>query len=130
MSEGAKELPVVCFSTLPEAHLLKHPEDALHNLVGNYVPPSTPRQPLALAMEWVAKITTVGLEMVLPGVGGVYLDKYFQTTFLALLGFGVGMTVGILHLLQMSRQPPDPPMAAEELQDKERQDSSGERSGK
>ncbi len=85
---------------------------------------------MALAMEWVTKITTVGLEMVLPGVGGAYLDKYFHTSFLALLGFGLGLSVGIWHLLQMSKQPPEPPLAAEELQDKERQGSSGERTGK
>lgn len=94
------------------------------------MPPSTPRQPMALAMEWVTKITTVGLEMVLPGVGGAYLDKYFHTSFLALLGFGLGLTVGIWHLLQMSKQPPEPPIAAEELQGKERQGSSGERTSK
>ena len=34
---------------------------------------------MALAMEWVAKITTVGLEMVLPGIGGHYLDERLGT---------------------------------------------------
>ena len=42
--------------------------------------------PLALAMEWVAKITTVGLEMVLPAIGGAYLDKRFGTSYWALAG--------------------------------------------
>ena len=112
------------------AHLLKHQEDALQNFVGNHVPPSTPRNPMALAMEWVSKITTVSLEMVLPGVGGHYLDKWLGTNFLALIGFGAGMALGLLHLLQMTRRPPEPPLAAEELLAKERQDPSGERTGK
>lgn len=85
---------------------------------------------MALAMEAVAKITTVGLEMVLPGVGGTYLDKYFQTSFLGLIGFGLGVAVGIWHLLQMSKQPPDPPMGAEELKAKESKGSAGERTSK
>ena len=32
-------------------------------------------------MEWVAKITTVGLEMALPAIGGGYLDKRFGTQY-------------------------------------------------
>jgi uncharacterized protein YqgC (DUF456 family) len=80
---------------------------------------------MAAAMEWVAKITTVVLEMVLPGVAGHYLDTQIGTSYWALIGFGVGMVVGILHLLQMTRRPPDPPMAAEEIQDR-----SGERTRK
>ena len=37
-------------------------------------------------MEWVTKITTVGLEMVLPAVGGAYLDKRLNTKYWALIG--------------------------------------------
>lgn len=85
---------------------------------------------MALAMEWVAKITTVGLEMVLPGVGGHYLDTRLGTGYLAFAGFGLGMVVGILHLVQMARRPPDPPLAAEELLAKERQDPPGEHTAK
>jgi len=40
------------------------------------------------------------------------------------------MVAGFVYLLQITRRPPDPPMAAEELLEKERQDSSGERTGK
>jgi uncharacterized protein YqgC (DUF456 family) len=61
--------------------------------------------PLALAMEWVAKITTVALEMVLPAVGGRYLDKRFGTSFWALAGLALGVVVGIWHLLQMTKPP-------------------------
>lgn len=119
-----EEPPEAAFYSAAGAHLLKHQEDALQNLVGNCVPPSTPRHPMALAMEWVAKITTVGLEMVLPGVGGHYLDTRLGTGYWAPIGFGVGMAVGILHLVQMTRRPPEPPVPAEELQDRSRDGTS------
>ena len=59
--------------------------------------------PYALAMEWVAKITTVALEMFLPAVGGGYLDRRWGTSYWALLGLILGVVVGIWHLLQMTR---------------------------
>lgn len=57
---------------------------------------------MALAMEWVARITTVALVMVLPGLAGVWLDRRLGTGFFALLGFGLGMVVGIWLLLVMT----------------------------
>lgn len=72
-----------------------------------------PRQPvpLAAAMEWVAKITTVALEMFLPAVGGAYLDRRWGTNFWALVGLVLGVTVGMWHLLRMTqpRKPARPP---------------------
>ena len=67
--------------------------------------PPNPQHPLALAFEWVSKITTVALEMVLPGVAGVWLDKQWGTSWIALLGFSVGLVVGMWHLLRMVKQP-------------------------
>jgi hypothetical protein len=61
------------------------------------------RPPLAAAIEWVAKITTVALEMVLPAVGGNYLDQWLGTRYWVLIGVVVGMVVGLWHLLQMTR---------------------------
>jgi hypothetical protein len=65
--------------------------------------------PLALALEWVAKITTVALEMVLPAVGGGYLDQRLGTGYWALVGVVLGMAVGMWHLLQMTRPKGKPP---------------------
>ncbi len=62
------------------------------------------RQPIAVAMGWVSKITTVALEMVLPGIGGQWLDERWGTNFLALLGFALGLTVGLMHLIQMTKR--------------------------
>lgn len=62
-----------------------------------------PVHPLAQAVEWVAKITTVALEMVLPAVGGAYLDRRWGTQYWALVGLVVGVILGIWHLLQLTR---------------------------
>jgi len=59
--------------------------------------------PLALGLEWATKITTVALEMVLPAIGGGYLDKRLGTSYWALIGVVVGMVVGMWHLLVMTR---------------------------
>jgi hypothetical protein len=61
------------------------------------------RSPIAVAIEWVSRITTVALMMVLPGVAGVWLDRKLGTSFLALLGFALGVTAGIWQLIVMSR---------------------------
>ena len=60
------------------------------------------QHPMALAIEWVSKITTIALEMVLPGLLGTWLDKRWGTSFLALAGFALGITVAIWHLLKMT----------------------------
>lgn len=65
-------------------------------------PPPRP-QSFALAIEWVAKITTVALEMVLPTVAGNYLDQRWGTRHWALAGLVMGMAVGFWHLMQMTR---------------------------
>jgi hypothetical protein len=54
-------------------------------------------------MEWVSQITTVVAEMVLPGLAGQWLDQRWGTKFIGLLGFALGLTVGIWHLLAMTR---------------------------
>jgi hypothetical protein len=60
------------------------------------------RSPMATAMAWVSQITTISLEMVLPGVAGVWIDSWLGTKVLcALLGFTLGLTVAILHLTRL-----------------------------
>lgn len=67
-------------------------------------PPRRP-QPIALAIEWVAKITTVALEMVLPAIAGGYLDRRLGSRYWVFVGLAVGMATGMYHLLQMTRKP-------------------------
>jgi len=63
---------------------------------------------MAVALVWVSRITTVGLEMVLPGLAGHWLDQRFGTQFLAIAGFAFGLTAGIWHLIIMTRPPTRP----------------------
>jgi hypothetical protein len=65
----------------------------------------TPKlNPIGVAMGWVAKITTVALEMVIPGALGAWADDRWGTSYLALLGLALGVTVGIWHLVQMTKK--------------------------
>jgi hypothetical protein len=58
---------------------------------------------IAEATNWVSKITTVALEMVLPGLAGLWLDNQLGTRFLALLGFACGVPLGMWHLIAMTK---------------------------
>lgn len=61
--------------------------------------------PIGLAMDWVARITAVGLEMALPAIAGQWLDRRLDTNFLGLAGLVIGVAVGFWHLLLMTRSP-------------------------
>lgn len=58
---------------------------------------------LAKGFEWVSKITTVALEMVVPAVIGTWLDQKFETRFLGVLGLVVGVPLAIWHLVKMTK---------------------------
>ena len=64
--------------------------------------PPEKRSPFAEAAIWTSRITTVVLEMILPGLAGHWLDRRFGTGFLVLLGFAFGLTAGMWHLLVMT----------------------------
>ena len=75
--------------------------------------PPHERHPLAEAMEWVAILTTIALEMVLPGLAGQWLDRRLGTRFLVLVGFVLGLSVGMWHLLQVTKSDSDSPKRKE-----------------
>lgn len=58
---------------------------------------------MALAMEWVSRIFAITLEMILPGLGGMWLDSRWGTNYLGLLGFVAGISLAIYHLLVMTK---------------------------
>jgi hypothetical protein len=67
---------------------------------------------MAKAVEWATRIMTVSLEMVLPGIVGVLIDRYLGTIVVfTLVGFALGFTAAGFHLVAMTRQPhtQDPP---------------------
>lgn len=59
---------------------------------------------MALAMEWVSRILVVTVEMVGPGLLGQWLDDRWGVSFLGLLGFAIGIPLGLIHLLVMTRR--------------------------
>ena len=62
------------------------------------------------AMHWISRLTTVTMEIVLPGLLGHWLDRRWGTGFLALVGFGLGLVCGMQHLLSMTRMADGKPM--------------------
>lgn len=69
------------------------------------IPPER-RSPMTEATEWVSRILAVAAVMVLPLVGGAWLDKQLGTRFLSLVGLALGVTTGIAYLLALTKQPP------------------------
>ena len=67
-------------------------------------PPSTDeRSPAVVAYAWASRLTTVSLEMVLPGLGGYWLDLRLGTPpLLTVIGFACGLALGMWHLLKMT----------------------------
>ena len=58
---------------------------------------------MARAYSWVALLTTISFEMVLPALGGFWLDRKLGTKLLFLiLGAVLGFTVGFWHLLKLT----------------------------
>ncbi len=67
------------------------------------LPPRDERSSAAVAYGWASRITAVSLEMVLPGVGGYWLDGWLGVVpVFTMIGFSLGMVLGIWHLLKMT----------------------------
>lgn len=70
--------------------------------------PNDDRSPIAIASEWSSRIMVIALEMVLPGVGGLWLDRRLGTKFVFTLGgFGLGMFAALWHLTHLVGEPPE-----------------------
>jgi hypothetical protein len=66
--------------------------------------PSDDRSPAAKAYQWASRIMIVSLEMVLPGIAGYWIDKKLGTLVLfMLMGFALGCTAAVIHLVRMTR---------------------------
>jgi hypothetical protein len=59
--------------------------------------------PIAVAMQWVARIFAAALMMSLPGVGGQWLDRQWGTGFVGPAGFVVGLIGGMTYLIAVTR---------------------------
>ena len=61
------------------------------------------RSPAVRAYAWASRLTTVSLEMVLPGLVGYWLDLRWKTQpLLTIIGFACGLALGMWHLLKMT----------------------------
>jgi F0F1-type ATP synthase assembly protein I len=64
------------------------------------------RSAIAVAYTWAWRVMAISLEMVVPGLAGYWIDTRLGTKALfMILGFVAGMTVGMLHLVQIARGP-------------------------
>ncbi|MEN6451120.1 MAG: AtpZ/AtpI family protein [Thermoguttaceae bacterium] len=64
--------------------------------------------PLVAAMLWTSRITSIALEMAVPGLLGYWLDRRLGTGLVLLLvGVAIGFATGILSLIRLTREPPD-----------------------
>jgi hypothetical protein len=68
-------------------------------------PPSDDRSPWALAMEWSSRMTAIAMEMVLPPLGGYWLDHKVGTRLPVFLIVGVvlGFTVSMIQLCKLAQ---------------------------
>jgi F0F1-type ATP synthase assembly protein I len=58
---------------------------------------------MAEASAWASHVMTISLEMVIPGLIGLWIDRQLGTVMLFLvLGVALGMTVGMLHLVRLA----------------------------
>jgi F0F1-type ATP synthase assembly protein I len=63
------------------------------------------RSPVAIAMEWSARLMAIGFEMAIPAGGGYWLDLRIGTLpVFVILGVMLGFALGMFHLMQIARQ--------------------------
>lgn len=58
------------------------------------------------AFTWVARITAVGLGMVVPAAGGSWLDTRLGTTFLGPLGVVAGLALALVWVTRLGVSTP------------------------
>lgn len=69
------------------------------------VAPDDRRPPFAQAAAWASRVMTVALEMVLPGLIGIWIDrKLGLKAACTLAGFGLGFSVALWQLLRLTKQ--------------------------
>lgn len=65
--------------------------------------PSEDRPPLAVGLEWASRVMTVSAEMVVPGLIGIWVDRWLGTkAVFTISGFAFGLVAGMWHLIRMT----------------------------
>jgi hypothetical protein len=65
--------------------------------------PEPPDHPMAIAMQWVARVFAASLMMTLPGLGGQWLDRRWGTLLAGPAGFVLGLIGGVIYLIAVTR---------------------------
>ena len=60
------------------------------------------RSAIAEGYMWATRITSIAIEMVAPGLGGMWLDERYDTNVWGTVGWILGPIVGIYHLIQIA----------------------------
>ncbi|MEO1991713.1 MAG: hypothetical protein ABGW78_07265 [Pirellulales bacterium] len=63
-----------------------------------------PASPVGDAIAWASRIMAIGFVMFLPSVAGKWLDDRFDMSFLGATGLILGFIVGLIWLIQLSKQ--------------------------
>lgn len=71
----------------------------------------------SLALDWVSRVLAICVVMVLPGIGGGWLDRQLGTGYWTVLGFVFGFVSGFTTLILLVKRdgggprqsPPDSP---------------------
>jgi hypothetical protein len=62
------------------------------------------RSPIAVAMHWASRVTTISIQMVLPLLLGVWIDKRLGTkAVFTILGGIAGLWLGIWTLIRLAK---------------------------
>jgi hypothetical protein len=62
--------------------------------------------PVVIAYQWAARIISLAMEMVAPGLAGLWIDRRLGTKVVfTLLGFAGGVTLAIWQLVRMTSPP-------------------------
>jgi hypothetical protein len=72
---------------------------------------SDDRSRQAIAYSWASRIISISLEMVVPGLVGLWLDRKLKARVqvFTIAGFGLGLALGILHLMRIAQPKQGPP---------------------
>lgn len=65
---------------------------------------NSPQRQQSLAMEWVSRVLSICVVMVLPGLGGQWLDRRFGTGYWTILGFMFGFVSGFTALILLVKR--------------------------
>jgi F0F1-type ATP synthase assembly protein I len=65
-------------------------------------PKGPKRSSLAEAYDLVSRVLTCVMVMILPGIGGDYLDSHYDTSYMMVTGWIIGPPFGLWQLIKLA----------------------------